>query len=79
MTTRTIAFAKTGHHYIFRYGPGMEEIVIDQIMSLAENHECDLDWLDAATLSFQIAWKAAAGYHDPVKPATKPLNQTDSQ
>ncbi len=72
MSVRTIRFAKSGHHYIFRYSPGMEDSTIDQIMKLADSRECDIDWLDAATLSFQIARHMAAGWHKNTEPAPKP-------
>jgi len=64
MKAKTIRFAKEGHHYIFRYGPGMQDELIDQVMNLAENPDCNIDWLDAATLSFQVAQYTAAGDGD---------------
>jgi len=59
METRTLMLAKGGHHYIFRYLAGMEDEIVEEIMRLAESRACDLDWLDAATLSFQVAQYAA--------------------
>jgi len=59
MTTRTISLVKGGHKYIFRYSSGCEDEVVDEIMRLAEDPRSDLDWLDAATLSFQITQYAA--------------------
>jgi hypothetical protein len=66
MTTRTLSLAKGGHRYVFRYSPGCEEAVMDQIARLAEDPECNFDWLDAAALSFQVA-RLAAG-RETVKP-----------
>jgi hypothetical protein len=60
MTTRTLSLARGGHRYVFRYTAGCEEAVMDRIMRLAEDADCDFDWLDAATLSFQVARFAAA-------------------
>jgi hypothetical protein len=60
MTTRTLSLAKGGHRYVFRYSPGCEEAVMDQIMRLAEDAECNFDWLDAAAMSFHVVRFAAA-------------------
>lgn len=67
MKLSTLSFAKNGHTYIFRYMPGMEDIMVDEIMRMAEDSESDLDWLDAATLSFQIAQEAAGAPPKPTK------------
>jgi len=64
MTTRTLTLAKGGHKYVFRYAPGYEDDVVDEIMRLAEDAQTNLDWLDAATLSFQVAHYAADGCCD---------------
>lgn len=45
---------------MFRYAPGQEDKVVEEIMQLAEREDTPLDWLDAATLSFQITQHAAA-------------------
>jgi len=74
MTAKTIRFAKDGHHYVFRYGPDMQDEMIDQIMTLAENRDYNLDWLDAATLSFQIAQYTAAGDGDILMTSFDPYN-----
>ena len=66
MTTRTMRFAKNGQNYIFRYRNDMQDEMIDYIMGLAESDEYNVDWLDAATLSFQIAQLAATGDGDTV-------------
>ena len=68
MTTKTVKFAKNGHQYLFRYRHDMQDEMIDHIMDLAESDEYNVDWLDAATLSFQIAQHAAAGDGDIVAP-----------
>ena len=69
MTTRTMRFAKNGQNYIFRYRNDMQDEMIDHIMGLAESDEYNVDWLDAATLSFQIAQHAAIGDGDTVIPS----------
>jgi len=68
MTTRTLRFTKDGQYYIFRYRYDMQDEMIDHIMDMAESSEYNVDWLDAATLSFQIAQHAAAGDGDIVTP-----------
>ena len=64
MQMRNLTFAKDGHTFVFRYAPGYEDEVVDEIMQLAEAEDCSLDWLDAATLSFQIAQHAAGATSD---------------
>ncbi len=69
MTTKTMRFTKGGQHFIFRYRYDMQDEMIDHIMDIAESGEYNVDWLDAATLSFQIAQHAAAGDGDIVTPS----------
>jgi len=69
MTTKTMRFAKGGQNYIFRYRYDMQDEMIDHIMGLAESDKYNVDWLDAATLSFQISQHAAAGDGDTVAPS----------
>lgn len=64
MQMRNLTFAKGGHTFVFRYAPGYEDELVDEIMQLAEDEDCSLDWLDAATLSFQIAQHAAGASLD---------------
>lgn len=71
MTTKTMKFAKAGQSYIFRYRDDMQDEMIDHIMDMAESTQYNVDWLDAATLSFQIAQHAATGGGDSV-PHTAP-------
>ena len=63
MTTQTLSLDKDGHTYVFRYSPGRENEVMDEIIRLAEDPQSTLDWLDAATLSFQVAQSASS--HSP--------------
>jgi len=60
MTTRTLCLVKGGHRYVFRYSPGGEDDMLDAIMELAESDSSPIDWLDAATLSFQVTRNTAA-------------------
>ena len=60
MSTRTLSLVKGGHKYVFRYSLGCEDDIVDAIMALAEDKRAPVDWLDAATLSFQVTQNAAA-------------------
>ena len=60
MDVRTLSLTRDGHTYVFRYTPGCEDEVVDEIMLLADRPDAHIDWLDAATLSFQITQYAAA-------------------
>ena len=60
MRIRSLSLESNGHQFIFRYAAGREEEVLDAIVDLAEQDRCALDWVDAATLSFQVAQQSAA-------------------
>ena len=68
MTTRTLSLVKGGHKYVFRYSRGCEDEIVDAIMDLAEDEHSPLDWLDAATLSFQITQMTAADCSEALSP-----------
>jgi hypothetical protein len=51
---------KEGRTYVFRYAPGCEGQVVEEIIRLAEDPASDLDWVDAARLGFQITQHALA-------------------
>ena len=59
MDTNTLSLTKDGKTYVFRYASGNEGRIVDEIMELADDRRCPIDWLDAATLGFQIAQYAA--------------------
>jgi len=60
MTPKTLTLVKGEHKYILRYASGNEDDVVEELMRLADDPRANLDWLDAATLSFQVAHSAAA-------------------
>lgn len=68
MASRTLDFSKNGQTYVFRYAPGDEDAVVEKLMSLAEDADCPLDWLDAATLSFQVTQRAAVDCYGSMGP-----------
>ena len=43
------------HAYIFKYEPGCEDQVIEQIMYQAGDHSSNLSWSDAAELCLNVA------------------------
>ena len=51
---RQLTLVKKGHTYLFRYLPGDEATVIQELMEKAENPKSPLDWFDAAVLSHQM-------------------------
>ena len=69
MTTTTLILDKGPRQYVFRYTPGCEIRVLDRIWRLAEDRDVDLDWLDAAMLSFHVVCQAAGS---PVAPVRSP-------
>lgn len=68
MSIRTLSLLKGGHKYVFRYSAGCEDEVVDAVMALAEDPQSPLDWLDAATLSFQVTQCAAADCFGSLSP-----------
>jgi hypothetical protein len=60
MDRRELKIQKDGVTYVFRYAPGREDRVVDEIIRLAEDPAGGLDWLDAASLGFQITQHAMA-------------------
>ena len=58
MTARTMTMVKGPHKYVFRYSSGSEKDIVEEIVRLADDPDCSLDWLDAATLGFQVAQNA---------------------
>ena len=68
MTSRTLDFHKQGQYFVFRYAPGGEDAVVERLMEMADDAQCPVDWLDAATLSFQITQRAAADCYGSLGP-----------
>ena len=72
MDMRSISLAKEGTTYVFRYAPGSEGRVVDEIIRLAEDPASELDWLDAARLGFQITQHAMADcYRETLTPTVQ--------
>ena len=67
-STRTIRLNKGGHRYVLRYGPGCEDQIVDEIMRMADDSGNNLDWLDAAALSFQVTHTTAADCFESLSP-----------
>lgn len=68
MSTRVLSLAKGGRKYVFRYSLGCEDQLLDQLSHLAERNDIDFDWLDAATLGFQITQKASSSTNSLNRP-----------
>lgn len=51
---RSLRLDKGRHQYIFSYHSGQESELLSAFVELAEDDDCDFNWLDAAVLSFQI-------------------------
>lgn len=59
MDTLTLRLEKDEHVYLFRYTPGSEDALVEEFMYLADDHELNFDWMDAAAMSFQVTQLAA--------------------
>lgn len=73
MAMRTIHLTKDGHSFVFRYETGCEDDIVDSLMCLAETDSCPIDWLDAATLSFQVTQRAAMDCSNCLGPYDAPI------
>ena len=54
MAKQSVSLTKNGQEYMFRYDSGCEGLVIDEIIRIAQDAGTSLDWVDAATLGFQV-------------------------
>ena len=45
---------KGSEKYIFRYDSGCEDLLLDALVSQANDERTDFDWFDAAVLSFKL-------------------------
>ena len=68
---RTISLTKGEHRYLFRYVDGSECDVLEAVSDLAADPSSNFDWLDAASLSFQITSEQAANCLKAIMPARK--------
>lgn len=55
----TLRIDKNGISHLFRYADGGEDLMVAELIRLAEDDQSDLDWLDAATLSFEVVRRAS--------------------
>ena len=51
---RQLVLIKHGHRYVFRYERGEETKVLSGLIDLARDPQNELDWFDAAVLSYQM-------------------------
>ena len=51
---RELVLVKHGQRFVFRYQPGDEPAMLDQLVEMVRDPACELDWFDAAMLSHQL-------------------------
>jgi len=56
---RQLTLVKKGQYYVFRYGPGDESVLIEQLMEKAQDPRSPLDWFDVAVLTHQMGQRMA--------------------
>jgi hypothetical protein len=69
---RTITLSKGVHRYVFRYTEGQECEVLEAAAQMAADGSSPFDWLDAASVSFQITSEQAASCLKAIAPAMRP-------
>lgn len=65
--SRQLTLIKKGHYYLFRYLPGDEASLIQNLIDKAEDPRCPLDWFDAAVLSHQMGHRMASEMQNILK------------
>lgn len=68
---RTITLSKGVHRFVFRYQEGGECEVLEAAAQMAADPACQFDWLDAASVSFQITSEQAASCLKAIAPVAK--------
>jgi hypothetical protein len=58
--SRQLTLIKRGQYFLFRYRPGDEASVIQNLIAKAEDPASPLDWFDAAVLSHQMGHRMAS-------------------
>jgi hypothetical protein len=53
-STRQLLLNKGDEKFIFRFGPGDEDHLLDALVAQAEDSRTSFDWFDAAVLSFKL-------------------------
>ena len=69
MDMRTLTLVKGREKYIIHYNPGSEHDVLDEIARMAQDRQRPFDWLDAATMSFQVVHHTAEDCARTLRPA----------
>ncbi len=68
---RTLSLTKDAHRYLFRYTEGSECEVLEAVAELASDPGNSFDWVDAASLSFQITCEQASSCLKAMTPERK--------
>ena len=68
MTLQTLRVQKMEHLYLFRYAPGHEDDLVEEVMRLADDPEVDFDWMDATSVSFRVTQDATGPAGDVNSP-----------
>ena len=53
-TKRQLVLNKGGEKFIFRFGNGCEDKLLETFIQQARNESSNFDWFDAAVLSFKL-------------------------
>jgi 3-oxoacyl-[acyl-carrier-protein] synthase III len=67
-TTRQLTLVKQEQRWVFRYAPGEEKQLIEQLIAQARDPASRLDWFDVAVLSHQMG-EHMAGKLEQIKQA----------
>ena len=65
---RTLTLTKKSNHYVFRYADGNEPDMLEALADLAGDPSSGFDWMDAASISFQVASEQAESCLNAIAP-----------
>ncbi|MBX4196723.1 hypothetical protein KW805_03990 [Candidatus Pacearchaeota archaeon] len=74
-TMKTLSLIKGDQYYCFRYEAGRESRVLDALVDMVQNKQCNFDWFDAAILSHQLGRHLAKELKAYVPEKPKPYQQ----
>lgn len=68
MDIHTIAMKKPKRLYVLKYSEGSEERAVEEVMRWADDPACEIDWQDAANISWRVLNSITANFDSLAKP-----------
>ena len=65
--SRQLELVKGGHRYVFRYQPGLELKLLEDLQAMGRDPECPLSMFDAAVMSHQLGLRMGRRFEELLK------------